>query len=204
LAYTDDDGETFYIKHEQDLTEAIEYFTSGEDEFNSVTLRLDVLVEYDGPSLSDTSSVLSFGTQFESRDSESQGSWGSSAYTRSRQSDTRPLRDPLAEDYESPRPVARTRRLSTSSQDTFHAPSYEPPLPPLTGPESEVAPSLLTHSELGSRWLREQSNLTRRNVGVRQGARRRDSDEESSFDRDSQGDFDLVKDDNGRECCHVA
>lgn len=75
------------------------------------------------------------------------------------------------------------------------------PTGPLTGPESAPAPSLLTHSELGSRWLREQSKLatTRRlGSGLTPSSRRYDSDEDSiGSDEESLGDLALVRDARG-------
>lgn len=80
IAYTDDDGDETAIKSESDLAEAISYFQSGFDDGGSTyssitsntfdssltgggsgggktTLRIQVVVEYDGPSLSDTASI---------------------------------------------------------------------------------------------------------------------------------------------------
>ncbi|BEJ13657.1 hypothetical protein CspHIS471_0308310 [Cutaneotrichosporon sp. HIS471] len=72
LVYTDDDGEEYPIKSEADFTEAIGYFVSGDDDHSirgsdrgiafpaqKITMRVEVVVEYDGPSLSDTSSIAS-------------------------------------------------------------------------------------------------------------------------------------------------
>ncbi|KAF9461245.1 hypothetical protein BDZ94DRAFT_1264328 [Collybia nuda] len=74
INYKDDDGETTTIATDLDLTEAIQYFQVGDDaplssaasilsgrSFGSrkVTLRVDIIVDYDGPSLSDTSSLIS-------------------------------------------------------------------------------------------------------------------------------------------------
>ncbi|KAG6853895.1 hypothetical protein C0991_000360 [Blastosporella zonata] len=74
ITYKDDDGEISTISGENDLTEAIQYFQAGDDpplssaasilsgrSFGSrkVTLRVQITVEYDGPSLSDTSSLIS-------------------------------------------------------------------------------------------------------------------------------------------------
>lgn len=79
LAYTDDDGEEYPIKSEADLTEAIGYFVSGDDDHSirgsdrgvslpvqKITVRVEVVVEYDGPSLSDTSSIASLSLSSES------------------------------------------------------------------------------------------------------------------------------------------
>ncbi|KAF9047190.1 hypothetical protein BDZ89DRAFT_1099279 [Hymenopellis radicata] len=75
ITYKDDDGEVTDIRNEMDLTEAIQYFQAGTDDpplssaasilsgrsFGSrkITLRVHISVDYDGPSLSDTSSVIS-------------------------------------------------------------------------------------------------------------------------------------------------
>lgn len=86
MSYQDDDGETTDILSEHDLTEAIQYFHAGpEDNMSSngsilsgysgrvsrkITLRLRVAVEYDGPSLSDTGSLVSM-EDYEKRNSGS-------------------------------------------------------------------------------------------------------------------------------------
>ncbi|KAG6833242.1 hypothetical protein H0H87_009863 [Tephrocybe sp. NHM501043] len=74
ITYKDDDGEITTIAGENDLTEAIQYFQAGDDpplssaasilsgrSFGSrkVTLKVQITVDYDGPSLSDTSSLIS-------------------------------------------------------------------------------------------------------------------------------------------------
>ncbi|KAJ7087724.1 hypothetical protein C8R43DRAFT_908811 [Mycena crocata] len=75
IAYKDDDGEVTDITTDTDLTEAIQYFQAGSDDpplssaasilsgrsFGSrkITLRVNISVDYDGPSLSDTSSLAS-------------------------------------------------------------------------------------------------------------------------------------------------
>jgi hypothetical protein len=76
-------------------------------------------------------------------------------------------------------------------------------IPPLTGPESAPAPQLLTNSELGSRWLREQSKLVRRKVAA-PSMRRYESDEESlGSDESSLGDLSLVRDARGSMSFHL-
>lgn len=96
------------------------------------------------------------------------------------------------------------RSDSQSSQETYQplaAPGQAGPSarsPPLTGPDSLPAPALLTHSELGSRWLKEQSKLVRRKVAA-PSVRRYESDEESAgSDEGSIGDLSLVRDARGR------
>jgi hypothetical protein len=81
VTYKDDDGEVTDITCEDDLTEAIQYFHLGDDSggpalssgasaysgrsssssggARKITLRVDVNVDYDGPSLSDTASLSS-------------------------------------------------------------------------------------------------------------------------------------------------
>lgn len=75
IAYKDDDGEVTDIVTESDLTEAIQYFQAGVDDLpvssaqsilsgrgfgtRKITLRVTITVDYDGPSLSDTSSLAS-------------------------------------------------------------------------------------------------------------------------------------------------
>jgi hypothetical protein len=270
LVYLDDDGEEFSIRNEADLTEAITYFISGDDDqalstysggsganpsrplpFSSqkITIRLDIVVEYDGPSLSDTSSLSSFRTgEGESEDGQSEGSWRSSGYEESYRSYGRSglgedvineeeeglteyggsyrgsvaasmreaLNDSLADLTIQPGPglgsgTGTSRRSDTARATSNRGPASQhssgrtvPSNLPLTGPESAPAPSLLTHSELGTRWLREQSRLVRRKVGPGSGfngsARRYDSDDESiGSDEESLGDLALVRDARGSE-----
>jgi hypothetical protein len=75
IAYKDDDGEVTDITTDSDLTEAIQYFQAGSDDppissaasilsgrsfgNRKITLRVHITVDYDGPSLSDTSSLAS-------------------------------------------------------------------------------------------------------------------------------------------------
>ncbi|TFY68824.1 hypothetical protein EVJ58_g786, partial [Rhodofomes roseus] len=75
ITYTDDDGEVTDIYTDSDLTEAIRYFSPVHEERpisssssiisgrsltrGKITLRVRITVEYDGPSLSDTSSLVS-------------------------------------------------------------------------------------------------------------------------------------------------
>ena len=73
------------------------------------------------------------------------------------------------------------------------------PPPPLTGPDSLPAPALLTHSELGSRWLKEQSKLVRRKIAAPSVRRYESDDDSAGSDDGSIGDLSLVKDARGRE-----
>ncbi|EUC59772.1 PB1 domain protein [Rhizoctonia solani AG-3 Rhs1AP] len=73
ISYTDDDAEVTDINSDNDLTEAVAYFQVGEEITGSgasvysyrssgpkkITLRVTVTVDYDGPSLSDTASLVS-------------------------------------------------------------------------------------------------------------------------------------------------
>lgn len=84
ITYKDDDGEVVNINSDTDLTDAIEFFAGGSDDATSilsgrsfgqrkVTLRVDILVDYDGPSLSDTSSLISLDDRNNSQQSFSFG-----------------------------------------------------------------------------------------------------------------------------------
>ncbi|KAI0629363.1 hypothetical protein C8Q77DRAFT_1143553 [Trametes polyzona] len=74
ITYVDDDTETIYIQSEADLTEAINYFKVGDDaplssaasilsgrsfRQSRITLKVNIVVDYDGISLSDTGSLVS-------------------------------------------------------------------------------------------------------------------------------------------------
>ncbi|KAG8872884.1 hypothetical protein FRB97_007265 [Tulasnella sp. 331] len=74
ISYKDDDGEITVIANDFDLVEAVQYFQAGDDTPGSsnasvasyrsgagrkTTLRVQVVVDYDGPSLSDTASLAS-------------------------------------------------------------------------------------------------------------------------------------------------
>ncbi|KAG8929183.1 hypothetical protein FRC02_005915, partial [Tulasnella sp. 418] len=75
ITYKDDDGEITEITNDYDLAEAIHYFQAGDDtpagsaasvisarstsSSRKITLRVNITVDYDGPSLSDTSSLAS-------------------------------------------------------------------------------------------------------------------------------------------------
>ena len=254
--YNDDDGEEFDIREEADLTEAILYFEGGGDDASirsgaqgsvqKVQVKLEVVVEYDGPSLSDTSSLRSYSDSGTGLDEEGE-EWGSSYYTESWHSSvsglsTRPSERDRRERYgNQPRDSRYATEASQGSTDQRRAefddvteyagapghrrsgdagvsmstlslehgegagPSARP-LPPLTGPESAPAPALLTHSELGSRWLREQNDLAKRKLVPGNGqatsfgprsSRRWDSDSDSLGSDERVGDIALVKDERG-------
>lgn len=257
--YIDDDGEEFDIREEADLTEAILYFEGGGDDASirsgaqgqlaKVQIKVEVVVEYDGPSLSDTSSLRSYSD--EGLDGEGEGEeWGSSYYTESWGSSisglsTRPSErdrrtyeestagpsrymegrdqvyngvrqtqlDPdYGDDEVTEYAGARDEQAGLSMYDLSLADGPQQstlrPLPPLTGPDSAPAPALLTHSELGSRWLKEQKDLAKRKLprlvhgapstGHR-GSRIWDSDSDSLGSDERVGDIALVKDERGRE-----
>ncbi|KAI6149401.1 hypothetical protein BKA82DRAFT_128177 [Pisolithus tinctorius] len=91
ISYRDDDGEVTDITAESDLTEAIQYFQAGSDDpplssaasilsgrsFGSkrITLRVHITVDYDGPSLSDTSSLASLDEYKGRNESSSELNW---------------------------------------------------------------------------------------------------------------------------------
>ncbi|KAI6008983.1 hypothetical protein EDC04DRAFT_2871431 [Pisolithus marmoratus] len=91
ISYRDDDGEVTDITTEADLTEAIQYFQAGSDDpplssaasilsgrsFGSkrITLRVHITVDYDGPSLSDTSSLVSLDEYRGRNESSSELNW---------------------------------------------------------------------------------------------------------------------------------
>ncbi|GMK56642.1 hypothetical protein CspeluHIS016_0304820 [Cutaneotrichosporon spelunceum] len=293
LAYTDDDGEEYPIKNEADLTEAIGYFASGDDDrsirdsdrgialpVQKITMRVEVVVEYDGPSLSDTSSIASLSLSSESgwsgvtRSSARSGSasfvsregtdswsvvsrdrgvrahaglntsYGSSAAAAASSSSlghrtySLGFADPpvdamagmrvsmaggpfLIPPAPEPNPSARMRPMlashfnnggtsllrpiSSSSSPSGVSPLTISPIPPTSPAETAMPlkdgpapppPSMLSQSELGSRWLREQSQLGSR-VPVR-AVRRYDSDNESLSDEEDIGELALVRDERGR------
>ncbi|KAF8967728.1 hypothetical protein BDZ97DRAFT_1802982 [Flammula alnicola] len=86
IAYKDDDGEISHIATDDDLVEAIQYFQAGDDApissaasilsgrsfgARKITLRVNITVDYDGPSLSDTSSLASL-EEFKGRNGSQQ------------------------------------------------------------------------------------------------------------------------------------
>ncbi|KAF9054481.1 hypothetical protein BJ165DRAFT_1382128 [Panaeolus papilionaceus] len=77
ITYKDDDGVITDISSDDDLSEAVQYFLTGVDDTMSIlssrsfggrkiTLRVNITVDYDGPPLSDTSSLASL-EEFKSR-----------------------------------------------------------------------------------------------------------------------------------------
>lgn len=56
VVYIDDDGIYTRLQTDNDLDECLDYFGGEED--NNITLNLEILVDYDGPSLSDTATSI--------------------------------------------------------------------------------------------------------------------------------------------------
>jgi hypothetical protein len=200
-------------------------------------MRVDVVVEYDGPSLSDTSSIASFpsenswnsqGSRLTYDDSgrdgrrqsyASGGSGSGSSASRRRGGDTRSIVSGLTDLEIASDSSGLTGGASSGGGGGFGIRSkalglghnrnnnhlshrllrpdrsYATPAEPY---HYDGPPSLLTNSELGSRWLREQSQLAHRIPRVRVGVRQYDSDESLS-DEESLGDIALVRDARGRE-----
>jgi hypothetical protein len=218
LAYVDDDGEEYSIRSEAEFTEAIAYFVSGDDDGSisthsgnsrivsstqKITIRLEVVVEYDGPSLSDTSSLFSSRTSL--YEQESEASWQSEtnshvsqARTEGRYSTNGTVDDQRPESQLS----GSTQRLSLSDQSTAIPPTRE--VPPSAESGIDPSLSLLTQSDLGNRWLKEQSRLTHHRHGVKSRSsgtqRNYDSDEETiNSDEENLGDIALERDARGSE-----
>lgn len=238
LSYIDDDGEEFSVRTEDDLTEAIAYFVSGDDDHSSlysrsqgisiapskITLRLDVVVEYDGPSLSDTSSIASYPTSGSSFMSKRSGSERSGLSSGSRLSD--PYSDrhgdrfsgysgsafsrdgqptPRLSEYSAAPPgYAVGSRRSSATSATHRRPSAGQLSERFSSVQlddrSSVSTPNFTQSELGSRWLREQSQIASRMPRLRMRTRAYESDEGSD---EEIGDISLVRDARGREYCRA-
>ncbi|KDR80641.1 hypothetical protein GALMADRAFT_240994 [Galerina marginata CBS 339.88] len=109
VSYKDDDGEITNIATDPDLIEAIQYFQAGDDApissaasilsgrsfgARKVTLRVNITVDYDGPSLSDTSSLASL-EEFKGRNGSQQSfSFGAPSVDLDDDSVTVSSRDP--------------------------------------------------------------------------------------------------------------
>lgn len=223
------------MRTEADLTDAIAYFVSGDDDHSSlysrsginippskITLRLDVVVEYDGPSLSDTSSIASFptsdGSSFVSRrsgltsDSRLSDPYTTHSGSHGYRADPNRLSDYSLTSYGDPRYYAASRRSSATS-GTQRRPAIDRELASVTdsfesavlddgasGLTASTTPNF-TQSELGSRWLREQSQIAQRMPRLR--LRRRefdDGDADPDASDEEIGDISLVRDARGREC----
>ncbi|KAJ3516934.1 hypothetical protein NLJ89_g803 [Agrocybe chaxingu] len=109
ISYKDDDGEITTIVTDADLVEAIQYFQAGDDAplssaasilsgrsfgLKKITLRVTITVDYDGPSLSDTSSLASL-EEFKGRNGSQQSfSFGTPSVDLDDDSVTVSSRDP--------------------------------------------------------------------------------------------------------------
>ncbi|THH30104.1 hypothetical protein EUX98_g4071 [Antrodiella citrinella] len=94
IQYTDDDGETTDITSDGDLSTAIRYFSSSMDDppmssaasflsgrglgRQKITMKVKIVVDYDGPALSDAGSIISVDEFSERNGSESSISFGGS------------------------------------------------------------------------------------------------------------------------------
>lgn len=216
-----------------------------------ITIRINIVVEYDGPSLSDTSSISSFHTEITESDGTSEGSNRSSGLSGSQRGygrsglngdmleeeedqvteygrDSNPatpgvrqtsVTDPfehlnIRDERDSP--ASGSTRLQQSAAAQYASQhqlssrqavsnSFPPIHLPLTGPDSAPAPALLTHSELGSRWLKEQSHLVIRRTGPASrnsfaGTSYDSEDEEVDGEEESYDDLALVRDARGSKC----
>lgn len=138
IAYKDDDGEISTIVTDDDLMEAIQYFQAGDDAPMSsaasilsgrsfgarkITLRVNITVDYDGPSLSDTSSLASL-EEFKGRNGSQQSfSFGTPSVDLDDDSVTVSSRDPGTSSVRngrsfgsSLRSIAKQRSFVSSSQ----------------------------------------------------------------------------------------
>ncbi|KAF9519501.1 hypothetical protein BS47DRAFT_1379288 [Hydnum rufescens UP504] len=148
MSYQDDDGETTDIISEHDLTEAIQYFQAGGDDHGAsggsvfsgysgrvsrkITLRITVMVEYDGPSLSDTASLVSL-EDYPRRDANSQNpaddSFSHFSSTNELEDDmvTISSHDPAFGPSPKNVPHSVSRSLADISLKSSIHPSHEPP-----------------------------------------------------------------------------
>lgn len=131
ISWKDDDGEIVYISTEDDLTEAICYFCSGDDAQSSsgssilgfgrgkdVVLNVTIVVDYDGPSLSDTSSLASLDEYRARNGSQRSFSFGSPSIDLEDDSITVSSKDHLGPGS-STSSDRRQLRPSTSREDPF-------------------------------------------------------------------------------------
>ncbi|KAF8906206.1 hypothetical protein CPB84DRAFT_1770225 [Gymnopilus junonius] len=136
VSYKDDDGEITTITTDTDLYEAIQYFQAGDDApissaasilsgrsfgARKITLRVDITVDYDGPSLSDTSSLVSL-EEFKGRNGSQQSfSFGTPSVDLDDDSVTVSSRDPGTSSARngrapslSPHPIPKQRSFTSS------------------------------------------------------------------------------------------
>lgn len=144
IAYKDDDGEISTIVTDDDLMEAIQYFQAGDDAPMSsaasilsgrsfgarkITLRVNITVDYDGPSLSDTSSLASL-EEFKGRNGSQQSfSFGTPSVDLDDDSVTVSSRDPGTSSARNGRSfgsslksIAKQRSFVSSNQRSKFAP----------------------------------------------------------------------------------
>ncbi|TRM65478.1 hypothetical protein BD626DRAFT_488898 [Schizophyllum amplum] len=240
ISYKDDDGEITDITTETDLTEAIQYFQAGTDDAalssaasilsgrsfgnRRITLRVTINVDYDGPSLSDTSSLASL-DEYKGRSgsqlSLSIGSLSGSSKVPEDDNvtvssrDTRPRLQPR-KSSDSPSEVrtahaynpfgeeldAATEYAATTSADSRYASAQMrfPENPSAVferlraASESDDASSVFR----GSSWLRDQNErVIRAKLGALPAPS--DTDTFSLNDQDSpEGDLDLQMDEHGK------
>ncbi|KAG6821486.1 hypothetical protein H0H93_010210 [Arthromyces matolae] len=186
ITYKDDDGEVTTISNENDLTEAIQYFQPGDDpplssaasilsgrSFGSrrVTLKVHIIVEYDGPSLSDTSSLISL-DEYRGRNASQQSFTFktpvvdddsvtvSSRDTSLLRADDRSLTGSNRSRFTLFRPGERdgttTQRSTRQFDDPFSdndEPSTDPRQPLPDAPPTNT----LTRSSRGAAWLKDQN-----------------------------------------------
>ncbi|KAH9479475.1 ZZ-type zinc finger-containing protein P35G2.11c [Psilocybe cubensis] len=126
VSWKDDDGEITSITTDEDLLEAIQFFQAGDDAPMSsaasilsgrsfgarkITLRVTITVEYDGPSLSDTSSLASL-EEFKGKNASQQSfSFGTPTIDLDDDSVTVSSRDPGTSSARSGRSGAPSRAL---------------------------------------------------------------------------------------------
>ncbi|KAL1696785.1 hypothetical protein GGG16DRAFT_85260 [Schizophyllum commune] len=243
ISYKDDDGEITDITTETDLTEAIQYFQAGTDDAalssaasilsgrsfgnKRITLRVTINVDYDGPSLSDTSSLASldeYGGRNSSQLSLSIGSLSGSLRVPEDDNVTVSSRDTGSSRPSIPRRTsdspsevrtaharnpfdeedAATEYPATTSADSRYA-SAQARYPENPSAVFERLRAQDTESEdasgvfRGSTWLRDQSE---RAIRARLGALPAPSDTDTFSLGDGQsvpeGDLDLQMDENGK------
>ncbi|KAF8159565.1 hypothetical protein B0H34DRAFT_703960 [Crassisporium funariophilum] len=143
VAYKDDDGEITNIATDNDLFEAIQYFQAGDDAplssaasilsgrsfgARKITLRVHITVDYDGPSLSDTSSLASL-EEFKGRNGSQQSfSFGVPSVDLDDDSVTVSSRDPGTSSAQSTRALGNSL-TSIAKQKSFTS-NLTPRLPP--------------------------------------------------------------------------
>lgn len=175
ISYKDDDGEITAISNDYDLVEAIQYFQAGDDAPGGsnasvasgrsgmgrrITLRVQVVVDYDGPSLSDTASLASM-DEFPSRRGSGQSPpsvslGGGSVYSLGGELED----DAVTVSSRDFQGVSSSRVVATSSSSqrlpampsNYQLPGHSvpsvatsPPSPPPSEPSDPVVPSPPSH-----------------------------------------------------------